>query len=136
MPPEDCFDSSESPILCQHGEDECKADLIEGCAFNVSKPEAAVDFLVCFEGLHESSAVAAPGCARSAGVDYDQVLSCVNGDLGKAVESANAAATAQLGTSKAGTPWVIVDGEHLDDPSTLKSVVCQKLAHLPGCQML
>lgn len=136
-PPADCFNETASPILCQHGDAECDADMLEACAFDVSgdRVGAAIEFLVCYEGVHGSSPSSAPSCARAAGLDFDRVQDCVSGSRGAELEVANAQKTAALGTAKLGTPWVYVDGQHLDDPTTLKSVVCAKVS-LPGCSSL
>lgn len=132
-PPPQCFDSSRANILCQHGDDECKQDTIEGCAFALAKePSAAVDFLYCFEGQHSSSLSSAKGCAKKSGLDFNAIESCANGPMGANIDVQNAKATVKLGSSKLGTPWVYVDGKHLDDTDKLLSTVCASIKQKGG----
>lgn len=121
-PPEDCF---KGPEICQHGEDECKADLIEACTIGLNPDVAAYGpFVGCFEGVHQSIPSAAKGCAESVGLDFDAIAACVSGPAGQAYNTANAKRTAAVGTGRKGTPWVVVNGQALEDPDTLLSAVC------------
>lgn len=119
--PEDCFSGKE---ICQHGETECTADLIEACVIGHNPPETYTRFVWCFEGDHQSDARFAGDCAEQAGVDFKTVQECVTGDEGHQLNAANAKKTAAIGTDRKGTPWVLVDGKVLDDPDTLLSAVC------------
>jgi hypothetical protein len=57
-------------------------------------------------------------------MDYSVLETCVNGAEGEAVDAMNAQLTAQYGTSRLGTPWVVVNGKALQDPATLLKTVC------------
>merc|ERR1711871_734950 len=68
-PAPECFNSTLSPILCQHGETECQQDTLEGCAFALaSSAQQSLDFLLCFEGDHKSDLGSAETCAKSSGL--------------------------------------------------------------------
>lgn len=135
-PAPECFNASISPILCQHGPNECQQDAIEGCAFAVADSvKNAWSFLLCFEGMHESSLGAAEECAQSAGIDYGKIQTCSKGPQAEKIDVANAIATAKLGASKLGTPWVLVDGTLVGGgpPYTnLLDVVCESLRKAGG----
>ena len=95
----------------------------------------AWSFLLCFEGMHESSLGAAEECAQSAGIDYGKIQTCSKGPQAEKIDVANAIATAKLGASKLGTPWVLVDGTLVGGgpPYTnLLDVVCESLRKAGG----
>lgn len=119
--PSGCF---EGVKLCQHGEPECAADTLEACAMAVyPKPEAYTPFVTCFEGAHESKLSAAPACAKAAGLNYTLISACAaDENRTKALDAANAKATAALGASKIGTPWVLLQGKHVETDGLLKQV--------------
>lgn len=121
-PPADCFKGKK---WCQHGGDECQADTIEGCVIkHYPDPATYMKFMVCFEGEHEAKESAAEGCAKSSGMEFSTISSCVNGPEGDAVDAVNAMATAKYGTGRLGTPWVVVNGKALQDPEKLLKTVC------------
>jgi hypothetical protein len=123
-PPADCFKGKK---WCQHGDGECLADTIEGCAIkHYPDPSQYMDFAVCFEGVHQSKASAAEGCATAAKMDYSVINTCVTGSEADDVDAFNARATARYGTSRLGTPWVVVNGKALNDPTTLLKTVCRE----------
>ena len=83
----------------------------------------------CYE-----SNVASPNfanCATEAGIPSEtraaiQTCAATGSSEGDAIEVANAKATIALGNSKLGTPWVVVNGNYLDDPDTLLQTVCNE----------
>lgn len=122
-PDPDCFTA---PVLCQHGQTECDADTLEACVIHAyPKASSYVPFLYCFEGVGGAAADKAEGCALKAGLDWDTIQSCTqNKTLTSSLDAANAKRTAELGKSKEGTPWIMVNGKHLDDPDKLLNAVC------------
>lgn len=133
-PPADCFSGTK---LCQHGEDECAADSLEACAMAVY-PNASefAPFVTCFEGERASKLSAAPRCAAKTGLEWSKIAACVK----DAAWSGNldvqmARATAALGASKIGTPWVLIDGKHVEETTGLLKKVCDALPGVPpaGC---
>lgn len=123
-PPADCFTA---PVLCQHGPGECEADTLEACVMHVHpQPTQYVPFLDCYEGQGGAQHAKAKGCATGAGLDWSSIQACAsNTTLAATLDAANAKATAALGPSKLGTPWVIVDGTRVEDPMKLLSAVCK-----------
>lgn len=115
-PAADCFKGKK---WCQHGSTECTADTTEGCAIK-HYPTTFWPFIYCYEGQGGK----AKKCATSASMDYSVLETCVNGAEGEAVDAMNAQLTAQYGTSRLGTPWVVVNGKALQDPATLLKTVC------------
>lgn len=123
-PADDCFDG---PIWCQHGEQECYDNRLEGCVIHFSPEPATYNvFMHCYE---DSESVDA--CASKAGFSSSEVASIkscatAGNKLGDSLEVANAKATIQLGMSKLGTPWVLVNGKYLEDPDSLLQTVCSE----------
>jgi len=132
-PPADCFAGN---VLCQHGPDECTADLIEACAIShYPDPKQFGAFVMCFEGKKQSSLDMAEFCATSVGLDYGPIAECLQDkNESTKLDVMNAMATAKLGTAKLGTPWVLLDGEHVETDGLLRQV-CAKLTppQPPGC---
>eukprot|EP01065_Artemidia_motanka_P050756 TRINITY_DN874_c0_g1_i2.p2 TRINITY_DN874_c0_g1~~TRINITY_DN874_c0_g1_i2.p2 ORF type:complete len:198 (+),score=45.76 TRINITY_DN874_c0_g1_i2:183-776(+) len=80
---------------CQHGPDECKANSIEACTVKLY-PNATQfwPFVACFEGQHDSDISKAPGCAKSAGLDWSKIDACYTSPTERAaVDTAAAKAT-------------------------------------------
>jgi hypothetical protein len=138
-PADDCFNSTLSPILCQHGDDECKEDTIEGCAFAVADDQKdALAFLYCFEGIQMSDLDSVDKCAQKSNIDATKLHTCANGEQGQQIDIKNAVKTTKLGSTKLGTPWVVVNGEYVQDPMKLLSSVCDAISgdKPPGCSNL
>jgi len=134
-PPAECFNQTTSEILCQHGENECLANRIEACANSMAQNATdSVQFTTCFEGLFEMSWLTDNNAVTGASskclgeslsyVNPVMFASCVEGAEGQKLDRVNAAATAKYGTSRQGTPWVTVNGEVLQDPTSLLKAVC------------
>lgn len=132
-PPANCFNSTLSPILCQHGDNECLANLLEACVGSLTAQNASVAFTICFEGLYTESwqssdapiLSAALQCATQVKVSESDIVGCYKGSTGITLNTQNAQATAKYGSSRLGTPWVVVNGHVLDDPVTeLLGAVC------------
>lgn len=136
-PPSDCFNATMSPILCQHGSSECQEDTVEGCAFNIAESQMdALNFLFCFEGTHQSSLGSVEQCAKRSNIDYQKLNKCANGPQGQKIDVQNAIATTKLGTSKLGTPWVLINGVYVENPMQLLESVCAAISSSPkpaGC---
>ena len=69
-------------------------------------------------------------CASEAQIEEStsqQIQACAEQDSedGNEAEIAIAKRTVALGSSKLGTPWVLVNGKYLEDPDTLLNKVCE-----------
>ena len=135
-PPDDCFSGVK---LCQHGEDECKADTLEACVMAVyPNPSDWARFVTCFEGEYKSNMSFAAMCAGSHALDWDLISSCVaNETRAQKLDVAIARETAALGVAKEGTPWVLINGEHVETSNLLQQV-CAAIGDSPqrpvGCE--
>lgn len=124
-PPSDCFTGD---IMCQHGDDECAADRLEGCVINYfPDPGQYYKFMSCYEDGSSNYAT----CAKQAGISASvsksiQACASEGSKIGDQLQVKNAQKTIQLGSSKLGTPWVIVNGKYLDDPDSLLTTVCNE----------
>jgi len=120
-PPADCFTGT---ILCQHGDEECQWNRWEACAVATNSNDV-LKFSM-FANCVESGGyfTTAKKCAEANGLDWDKLNECYNGSAGDEAQKSMAQATANLNPAHLGTPWVIVNGVVLDDPSTLLQSVC------------
>lgn len=121
------------PILCQHGPNECKGNLIEGCVKKLN-PDNYFKFFACYEAPPNPSRTdpSYPGkmlksCAASTGIDEAAVTKCITDPASAAaVSNVNAKATAALVPAHQGTPWVLIDGKNFqgEGPASLTKAIC------------
>jgi len=127
----ECFnDSFDEHTTCQHGSDECLGNRIESCATYFTRnsttglmTRTGAEFIECFLGEHHGQKDSTLTCAKKAGISYDQIMSCVNSNLGTEVLREEAITTNDYGTHS-GVPYVLVNGNPLSDDDTLLKVVC------------
>lgn len=141
--PDECFNGTK---LCQHTDTECSADSLEACAIHLyaSSPKLYSSFIYCLEGLHGYYSQGVGGvnmsffksCANQAGVDPLWVSQCSNDpvtvDILDKQAARETASAAGIVAQEWGTPWVIIDGVHLDDVSSLLTSVCTAWASKGG----
>jgi len=104
-PPDECW---EGTPLCQHGAKECEANQVEACAIKTyKKPLKHMPFVNCVEingpGSYET-------CATEAGLDWQKISQCVTSLEGNKITQHMAKKTVELGTSRPGTPWLLING--------------------------
>eukprot|EP00656_Telonema_subtile_P025122 TRINITY_DN27237_c0_g1_i1.p1 TRINITY_DN27237_c0_g1~~TRINITY_DN27237_c0_g1_i1.p1 ORF type:complete len:174 (+),score=25.87 TRINITY_DN27237_c0_g1_i1:319-840(+) len=124
-PAADCFSG---PLLCQHGEDECLANRLEGCAFLSTPFPAWVPFVACYEKDGDLSVQNAQKCALASKLEYTTMAKCEKGAQGKGVDLANARATLAYSGDWMGTPTVTVAGVTVSNPAegtNLLDAVCK-----------
>eukprot|EP00697_Spironema_sp_BW2_P015367 gnl/Spiro4/6184_TR3177_c0_g1_i1.p1 gnl/Spiro4/6184_TR3177_c0_g1~~gnl/Spiro4/6184_TR3177_c0_g1_i1.p1 ORF type:complete len:237 (+),score=42.79 gnl/Spiro4/6184_TR3177_c0_g1_i1:34-711(+) len=111
-------------ITCQHGEEECKGNMMESCVLFVA-PKIAQWFPVmdCMEASGDPF-TNAKSCVTQSGVNWTAVNQCYNGQQGKTLQDQAAAVTNNLQPPHQWTPWIVVAGAPLSDPDTLQSAVC------------
>jgi len=98
---------------CQHGADECTANLIETCAIAMyTNQNEWFPFFTCMEGSDDPT-TAGPSCASQASLDWSKINGCVTSSVGNQVEHSVALATKALKIQY--TPWTVVNGKHLPD---------------------
>uniref|UniRef100_A0A8D2ZW02 Gamma-interferon-inducible lysosomal thiol reductase n=1 Tax=Scophthalmus maximus TaxID=52904 RepID=A0A8D2ZW02_SCOMX len=113
---------------CQHGEQECLGNMIETCLIN--KTNYAFPIIFCMESSSDVIK-SAKSCVEiyDPELSWDNVMSCVNGNLGNQLMHLNAMKTKALNPPHKYVPWVTINGEHTEDlqdkaMSSLFELVC------------
>lgn len=121
-------------VQCQHGPNECAADIVENCA--IAQGPGYFGFIDCFESAYANNwrtgslkpmYAAAAKCASSNNIDVSKLKACYAGPEGKKLQAAAAKATNSLNPPHQYTPWVTIDGknQNLNSPKwSLLSAVC------------
>jgi interferon gamma-inducible protein 30 len=119
-------------IICQHGEDECKLNIIQTCAIKLwPKVTKWFPFILCLETLVEDLPRAEvypkwKTCVEPAGLSLELLEKCFGGPLGDTLEREFAAETDSLIPPHQYVPWVLVNGTPLyDDYVYIEKSVCQ-----------
>jgi hypothetical protein len=124
-----CFTGT--PIY-QHSLKEGQMDIYESCVKLVLGLERAVAFTLCAEGPHMDDPTLATAhqlmehCLDDIDNDNDVMVQTIQHCFttqGTILEAMNALQT----PDHPGVPYVLVDGEALDDPLAVKTAICQKL---------
>jgi len=138
-PDKQCFDMKKSKIMCQHGDIECLANLIENCAAVSAKGEpnrelASYNFHNCSStviqkywwtdlGLMEKGMFT---CAGKIGYRFAaNVQECYkmeqqDGGMWKMY----AKATIALGSARSDVPYTLINGKALGEDTTVIQAVC------------
>ncbi|KAL3694914.1 hypothetical protein R1sor_008565 [Riccia sorocarpa] len=119
-------------IVCQHGEDECKLNIIQSCAIH-HYPDVTqwFPFFFCLEKLATDLPRNAvfknwKTCVDTSYVDLDTINSCFEGPLGDKLVRGNGAETDSLDPPHKYVPWVVVNGTPLyDEYEDVEKAVCQ-----------
>ncbi|KAL7397401.1 hypothetical protein ABVT39_021421 [Epinephelus coioides] len=132
--------SANSPFTCQHGEPECRGNMIEACIIHLTG-HTAFQIIYCMESAADVLNAAQP-CLQlyAPSVTWLSVDSCVRGSLGHQLMHANAVMTRALNPPHTHVPWVTFNGEYTEENedkamSSLFSSVCQlyKGVKPPAC---
>ena len=118
---DDCF---KGPVVYQHSEKVGLVDIYESCVKELYGIDEAVDFTYCAEGpkMDQGDIPEAKDLMQSCAKFPDDVQLCF--DLrGRLLEIDNARQT----PDHPGVPYVVVDGEALDNPFQVKDVICERL---------
>ncbi|XP_064424541.1 gamma-interferon-inducible lysosomal thiol reductase isoform X2 [Latimeria chalumnae] len=102
---------------CQHGEEECLGNMIEVCLIHLLK-DIVVYFPVIFCMESSPNVIdSASHCLKvyAPQVSWNQVMSCVKGDLGNKLMHQNALMTNGLNPPHKYVPWIVFNGKHTDD---------------------
>ena len=123
---EDCFSGT---VIYQHSEKEGIVDIYENCVKLHYGLERGVDFVYCAEGPNMDDPNLATAhdllvtCAKDVGgMDVDVIQDCFE-THGHIMEVLAAKQT----PSHPGVPYVVVDGEALEDPFTIRKAICDRL---------
>ncbi|CAJ1060872.1 gamma-interferon-inducible lysosomal thiol reductase [Xyrichtys novacula] len=132
--------SANSPFTCQHGEPECRGNMIEACIIHLTG-HSAFQIIYCMESSADVLSAARP-CLQlySPSTSWSSVDSCVKRGSGNQLMHANAAMTRALSPAHTHVPWVTFNGEYTEENedkamSSLFHLVCQlyKGVKPPAC---
>ncbi|KAM6921893.1 gamma-interferon-inducible lysosomal thiol reductase-like [Xenentodon cancila] len=133
--------SANSAFVCQHGEPECRGNMIEACIIHLTGNSLAFHIIYCMESAADVLGAAQP-CVQlyAPSVSWSSIDSCVNGDLGYHLMHANAVMTRALNPAHTHVPWVTLNGEYTEENedkamSSLFHLVCElyKGVKPPAC---
>lgn len=129
---------------CQHGEKECKGNLMLNCALNLTQnKEQGMEFVFCFEENIKafSKDVDKTGefCSQSHDVDLNEIKNCMNSDVGVGIMHEIAVKTESLNPSHAYVPWITVNDEHSEENENeiienMLQFICKKNNVFAACQ--
>ncbi|KAL2632704.1 hypothetical protein R1flu_004183 [Riccia fluitans] len=119
-------------ITCQHGEDECKLNIIQSCAIH-HYPDVTqwFPFVFCLEKLVTDLPRGKvfqnwKSCVEPSGVDFETIDKCFEGQEGDKIVRANGAETDSLKPPHKYVPWVVVNGTPLyEDYEDVEKFVCE-----------
>ena len=97
---------------CQHGEKECKVNLVETCALHLLSPANKLQFIHCIET--NPSVQNGEECAKRLGIEWTPIEECYNGPQGNILEHEMAEKTASLKPPHMYVPWITVNGDHTE----------------------
>uniref|UniRef100_A0A8C2WBI3 Gamma-interferon-inducible lysosomal thiol reductase n=1 Tax=Cyclopterus lumpus TaxID=8103 RepID=A0A8C2WBI3_CYCLU len=122
--------SANSPFTCQHGEPECRGNMIEACIIHLTG-HTAFQIIYCMESSVNVVNAAQP-CLQlyAPSVSWSSVDSCWKGGLGYQLMHRNAVMTRALRPVHTHVPWLTVNGEYEEENedkemSSLFYFVCQ-----------
>eukprot|EP00850_Spirogloea_muscicola_P001950 SM000007S20910 [mRNA] locus=s7:869353:870929:- [translate_table: standard] len=112
-------------IVCQHGPLECRLNIVLACALH---HYPAVDdwfpFVECMETTPELGAMRQ--CAREAGLSFQRIDRCAEGELGGKLLRKYGKETDALDPPHLFVPWVVVNGQPLyEDFNNLDAYICK-----------
>ena len=134
---QNCIESSNDSDECfagevvyQHGLKEGQTDIYESCVKDLFGLEDAVAFTHCVEGPNMDHIIDAEALMRKCLVktqDANIIQDCLE-KRGRDIEISNAKQT----PTHPGVPYVIVDGDPVDDMMKIKEIICKTLENKNG----
>ncbi|XP_077214330.1 gamma-interferon-responsive lysosomal thiol protein-like isoform X1 [Tasmannia lanceolata] len=132
---------SNETIACQHGPYECLLNTVEACAIKVwPEVHQHFAFIYCVETLViERKYNDWESCFQKTGLGSQLLVDCFNSGNGKKLELQYANETGHLNPPHTYVPWVVVDGQPLnEDYENFKTYVCKAYKGTPpeACKAL
>jgi interferon gamma-inducible protein 30 len=110
--------------ICQHGGEECFGNTIQACAISKLPQEKHMEMILCMESLPEYGLEKASyECMEKFSIDKHKIRECVNGPEGNKILAEFGEQTRKV-PGRQGTPWLMVNGKHLENPDNLLKTVC------------
>jgi len=130
-------DDGNGQFECMHGPNECIGDLMELCAYNLTITTSQYgwwEFGLCLQTNYEDIPDNAQGCAQTASLDYNAILTCSKSKLGQTLFSQSIAIANNMGVDATPTIW-IAGVEYVGGPDNPLQTVCQAYTgpHPAGC---
>jgi hypothetical protein len=115
-------------VMCQHHEMECLGNVIHNCVIDLYPEEKYVPFIVCMAsvGLNAGVELLSYQCGSGLGLDMDLVKNCT--DVGKGHDMVITEGELTRSTKITGVPWVLVNGEHVNESEEILQPVCDAIA--------
>uniref|UniRef100_M3ZJV9 Gamma-interferon-inducible lysosomal thiol reductase n=2 Tax=Xiphophorus maculatus TaxID=8083 RepID=M3ZJV9_XIPMA len=124
--------SVNSPFSCQHGEPECRGNMIQACIIHLTGTSLAFQVIYCMESAANVLNAAEP-CLQlyAPSVSWAAVDACVTGRLGYKLMHGYAVMTRALNPAHTHVPWVTIDGEYTKEieaktTSSLFHLICDR----------
>ncbi|KAL5701835.1 hypothetical protein ACHQM5_027129 [Ranunculus cassubicifolius] len=121
-------------ITCQHGDDECKLNMVEACAIQAwPKVYKHYVFIYCVENLVVNNNYTEwESCYADTGFDKKPITNCLNSSMGKQLELRYANETASLKPPHQYVPWVVVNNKPLkEEYGKFMSFICKAYRGTP-----
>ncbi|CAF1247172.1 unnamed protein product [Rotaria sp. Silwood1] len=100
-------------FYCQHGPDECYANLIHTCVIALySETQQHMPFIYCMDSIVGDVETVAKQCAKNTSVDFEKVATCTNSRIGNQLQHAYAVQTENTKPTQAFVPYVTLNGNH------------------------
>jgi interferon gamma-inducible protein 30 len=114
-------------VTCQHGERECHANTLQGCAMKYY-PHKSIWFpwLVCMEKADDPLGGARKCARRSKKIDFEKIEKCATSQEGKDILYKNARKTLDLRPENKYVPWITVNGKPFEDPENIVAAICSQ----------
>lgn len=100
---------------CQHGERECKVNIVEACALHLLPDVDQMEYIYCVEASLEPTVNSGKLCAAKLHLEWQPIFNCYNGSMGNFVEHQIAEKTDALKPRHLYVPWITVNGVHTED---------------------
>lgn len=111
---------------CQHGEKECRGNLIESCAIKTFDKPSANNFIVCLEENYTGDFdETAENCANE--IQSDDLMHCLNTNVGNLAQHEFADQTINLSPPHKYVPWIVVNGlpnEKINSSADIVEYLC------------
>ncbi|CAF1050307.1 unnamed protein product [Rotaria sordida] len=117
-------------FYCQHGPDECYANLIHTCVIALyPETQQHIPFIYCMDSIVDDVEKVARQCAKNTSIDFEKVATCTNSRMGNQLQHTYAVETERTKPTEGFVPWVTLNGNHTKEiqdlaETDLISLIC------------